>query len=302
MLNRIMKLKFLVPGLVVVILLIVLVAARTRSLDETDYATKRAMLVVRGIGHKLLLYAGDSTSLILPVKEIGNGRFQLEFQSPFAFMPDSLVSIVRRNISASGISNTYMVNVYDCSLKEMVYGFEIAPLRNNFVSCLGRVQPRRCYTIQITFTELSTASILPQGYAYLLGMIGFCLVALIGSNYFRKEKKSVAPEDTQDDHMQDAIKIGLLYFQPLKQIVTSKSGTVELSSKESKLLGILAAQQNQLIARDRLLKEVWEDEGVFTGRSLDMFISKLRKKLSSDPLVQIVSVHGKGYKLEVHQG
>jgi DNA-binding response OmpR family regulator len=47
-----------------------------------------------------------------------------------------------------------------------------------------------------------------------------------------------------------------------------------------------------------LLKRVWEDEGVITGRSLDVFISKLRKKLKNDPSVQIVNVHGKGYKLE----
>jgi DNA-binding response OmpR family regulator len=46
------------------------------------------------------------------------------------------------------------------------------------------------------------------------------------------------------------------------------------------------------------LKKVWEDEGVITGRSLDMFVSKLRKKLSNDPHVQIAGVHGKGYRLE----
>ena len=69
--------------------------------------------------------------------------------------------------------------------------------------------------------------------------------------------------------------------------------------KEAKLLSIFATRQNDLISREELLKKVWEDDGVFTGRSLDMFISKLRKKLKNDPCVQITNVHGKGYKLEI---
>ncbi|NBP70070.1 MAG: winged helix family transcriptional regulator [Cytophagia bacterium] len=56
---------------------------------------------------------------------------------------------------------------------------------------------------------------------------------------------------------------------------------------------------NEPITRDQLLKEGWEDEGVIVGRSLDVFISKLRKKLIKDPKVQITNIHGIGYKLEV---
>ena len=55
------------------------------------------------------------------------------------------------------------------------------------------------------------------------------------------------------------------------------------------------------IGRDQLMKEVWEDEGVIVGRSLDMFVSKLRKKLQADPRASILNVHGKGYKLVIGQ-
>ena len=65
------------------------------------------------------------------------------------------------------------------------------------------------------------------------------------------------------------------------------------------MLGIFAENINTEVPRERLQKEVWEDEGVIVGRSLDMFISKLRKKLSTEPGIQIVSIHGKGYKLIV---
>jgi DNA-binding response OmpR family regulator len=55
----------------------------------------------------------------------------------------------------------------------------------------------------------------------------------------------------------------------------------------------------ELTSRDDLIQQVWINEGVITGRSLDMFVSKLRKKLSADPALRITNVHGKGYKLEV---
>lgn len=76
-------------------------------------------------------------------------------------------------------------------------------------------------------------------------------------------------------------------------------GTIPLSKKESKILGILTANVNQLTDRAFLLQEVWENEGVITSRSLDMFISKLRKKLDLDSSVRILNVHGRGYKLEI---
>jgi DNA-binding response OmpR family regulator len=74
---------------------------------------------------------------------------------------------------------------------------------------------------------------------------------------------------------------------------------IDLTGTETRLLLIFALSPNETIERSRLQKEIWEDEGVIVGRSLDMFISKLRKKLESDPNSNIVVVRGKGYKLEI---
>jgi DNA-binding response OmpR family regulator len=74
--------------------------------------------------------------------------------------------------------------------------------------------------------------------------------------------------------------------------------TIELSVKEAKALSILASNLNQVVGRDLLMKEIWEDDGVFViTRNVDVLISKLRKRLSADPFVKIVNVHGKGYKM-----
>jgi DNA-binding response OmpR family regulator len=75
--------------------------------------------------------------------------------------------------------------------------------------------------------------------------------------------------------------------------------TKDLTGTESRVLRIFALSPNETIDRSRLQKEIWEDEGVIVGRNLDMFISKLRKKLEFDPNIKIVVIRGKGYKLEI---
>ena len=75
---------------------------------------------------------------------------------------------------------------------------------------------------------------------------------------------------------------------------------ISLSKKECELLEIFVANPNQIIKRDELEKRVWEDNGVFVGRSLDTYISKLRKKLKDDDTVKLINIHGVGYKLEVN--
>jgi DNA-binding response OmpR family regulator len=84
-----------------------------------------------------------------------------------------------------------------------------------------------------------------------------------------------------------------------RQLITSKR-TIDLTGTETRLLLIFALSPNETIERKRLQKEIWEDEGIIVGRSLDMFISKLRKKLELDPNINIVVIRGKGYRLELN--
>ena len=88
-----------------------------------------------------------------------------------------------------------------------------------------------------------------------------------------------------------------LYYR--KHLLKFGNEEIQLSQKENKLLALFASQQNEILERDHLLKEIWEDEGVFVGRSLDMFVSKLRKKLIQDPNIQLKNVRGRGYVLQV---
>lgn len=65
-----------------------------------------------------------------------------------------------------------------------------------------------------------------------------------------------------------------------------------LTFRETKLLRLFASSPNQLLERDFILSQVWADEGVLVGRSIDVFVSRLRKKIAADPSFHIVAIHG----------
>ncbi|HEY6952140.1 MAG TPA: response regulator transcription factor [Bacteroidota bacterium] len=95
------------------------------------------------------------------------------------------------------------------------------------------------------------------------------------------------------------IKLGKLKFDRDRQVLSSRSGDRKLTSKESELLEMLCAHRNEVLYRNDILKSIWGDDSYFNSRSLDVFISKIRKFLSADPSLEIKNVHGKGYKLTV---
>ena len=82
-------------------------------------------------------------------------------------------------------------------------------------------------------------------------------------------------------------------------MLTSGPNQHKLTYREAKLLQLLANHPNQVLERDQILKLVWEDEGITVGRSVDVFISRLRKLLAEDPTLRITAVHGVGYRFEV---
>ena len=93
--------------------------------------------------------------------------------------------------------------------------------------------------------------------------------------------------------------IGSLSFDYPRQLLTHNGVAQKLTSKESELLKLLAQNLNQPVSRSFALKMVWGDDSYFNARSMDVYITKLRKYLKEDPTVQLVNVHGEGFKLIV---
>ena len=91
--------------------------------------------------------------------------------------------------------------------------------------------------------------------------------------------------------------IGGYSFDPLKQMLAYADQTIKLTTKESELLELLCRHENDILERNFALKTIWIDDNYFNARSMDVYITRLRKYLRKDPSVKILNVHGRGYKL-----
>jgi two-component system OmpR family response regulator len=107
-------------------------------------------------------------------------------------------------------------------------------------------------------------------------------------------KRSVGSASPRKEAMYS---IGNYTFDPLKQLLSIGSQPVKLTTKESELLELLCRHRNEILERNFALKSIWIDDNYFNARSMDVYITRLRKYLKKDPSVKILNVHGRGYKL-----
>jgi hypothetical protein len=273
------KRKYLYAFILLVFVFVTCMAFGMAGNSDFDIARKEVLL--RKIGHELLLQSGDSTSRVLPVKKIAENEYQIRFENELTFQSDSLVNTTRRLLANDPLTGDYVVDVLNCDNASVAFGFAISRnAKNNIVSCSKRKQPTACYTVNIKFKPMGMNT---AEKGFLLG--GLPLLAFVGFIFLRPVKpRKALPEDKYTR----TFTLGLI-----------NKNSIDLTGTETRLLLIFALSPNETIARSRLQKEIWEDEGVIVGRSLDMFISKLRKKLELDPSINIVVIRGKGYKLEI---
>jgi DNA-binding response OmpR family regulator len=92
-------------------------------------------------------------------------------------------------------------------------------------------------------------------------------------------------------------KLGKFVFDTQKQTLSMGDNASKLTTKESELLGLLCAHANEILERNYALKMIWGNDNYFNARSMDVYITKLRKLLKEDPTIEIINIHGKGYKL-----
>ena len=97
-------------------------------------------------------------------------------------------------------------------------------------------------------------------------------------------------------------KLGRFTFDTQKQQLIIDGRQTKLTTKESELLALLCAHANEILQREFALKTIWVDDNYFNARSMDVYITKLRKHLKEDSDIEIINIHGKGYKLIVPDG
>ncbi|HNP19552.1 MAG TPA: response regulator transcription factor [Fulvivirga sp.] len=103
--------------------------------------------------------------------------------------------------------------------------------------------------------------------------------------------------DHQIHNLLEPIELGKFTFNPEKRTLKSEKSEKHLTTKENELLKMLISHQNQVLVRKLALQHIWGDDSYFNARSMDVYIAKLRKYLKDDENVQILTVHGEGFKL-----
>ena len=284
------KRKYLFTLILLLFISVICAAFSMTGGDGFDVARREVLL--RRVGDELLSQSGDLTSRVLPVKKIAENEYQIRFEKPLTFHPDSLVNTTQRLLANDPLTHDYVVNVLNCGSYTVAYGYAISQnKKDDIIPCRGRKQPTACYMINVKFKP---AAINTTKNVYLLGSLPF--LALAGFIFFRSVKPRKALSNGQGTKI---FTFGLVLFDAKERKLVINKKTVYLTGTETRLLLIFALSPNEIIERSRLQKEIWEDEGVIVGRSLDMFISKLRKKLEPDPNISIVVIRSKGYKLEI---
>ncbi|WP_074407392.1 winged helix-turn-helix domain-containing protein [Aquimarina megaterium] len=260
--------------------------------EQTEEFSELVKIALRDVGNQLLLANQDSTSLVLPVVKLEKSKYQLSFENTLSFDPGDLVSIVKESFRKAGLPEQYRVKVLRCINKEVPYSYLIRnDVARDIVPCGGRILPKNCYTIEVRFTETASSSFNNQTLIYGILFIVFVFLLLV--LYKRKQLRDTKENDVR------YISLGSFRFYPKQHKLIKQTIEISLSKKECELLEIFVAHPNQIVKRDELIKKVWEDNGVIVGRSLDTYISKLRKKLKDDQAIKLTNIHGIGYKLEI---
>ena len=173
------KRKHLGGLLLLTFISIICVAFSMTGNDDFDFARREILL--RRIGHEILLQSGDSVSRVLPVKKIAKNEYQISFENAFTFQPESLVNTTQRFLAKDPLATDYVVNVLNCANASVAYGYAISKnKKDDIVACIGRRQPKACYIIDIKFKP---KGIITAKNGYLLGSL--TVLALVGFVFFQ---------------------------------------------------------------------------------------------------------------------
>ncbi|MEZ4857671.1 MAG: winged helix-turn-helix domain-containing protein [Flavobacteriaceae bacterium] len=285
---------------------------------QEEVFSERAKVALRVVGNELLLASQDSSSLVLPVVERTPFLYELSFEKPFTILPDSIQTLVSRTFLKAHLPSYYRVSLLLCDSGEVAYSYEMMGTpEKSLLPCNGRQLPKDCYVLNVRFlpTETQalfvtdTSSVANNNLIYTTKNEGvsifsnkknlwyfLLLVMLVPVGWWVFKRKRIAPVPETEENYQW---LGGFQFYPTQHLLVIEGVKVSLSNKECDILCIFVDKPNQIISREELTKRVWEDRGVVVGRSLDTYISKLRKKLQIDPTLKITNVHGVGYSLEL---
>jgi hypothetical protein len=271
-----------------IMIIVILISAGAFINKKNETPEKHLEVVLRNLGHQLLLTAKDSTSRVLPVKKLNENIYQVSFQNDFSFVSDTLINLVQRTFQKNALSTEYIVSLKNCKQNETVFAFEINSHTGDLTGCRGRKLELGCYVIEVDFLKKAQFNF----FWLLLLIIPLGLVGFYVKNKFRKQEEKESIIDNND-----YIQLGSFRFYADNNVLKIENNNITLSEKETKALKIFAENINQIVEREKLMKEIWEDKGIVVIiRNVDVWVYKLLNKLSDDSSIKFINVPGRGYK------
>ncbi|MBO0930869.1 winged helix-turn-helix domain-containing protein [Fibrella aquatilis] len=262
-------------------------------------SSEKVNLALRRTAHHLLRAAGDSTSTIAAVEQSNAQTYRLRLDHAFDY--DRLPGLLQASFRVHQITDPYDVAVLNCATGALQLGYSVTDLTDNqTVPCRGRLAQAGCYVLRVTFATPPAATPQRTNAWPLLALVG-ALVGLLVIGWRQQTRlPPAAPLAGKTTDNPNRLQFGQSYLDVMGQTLISGTHQHSLTYRETKLLRMLVGHANEVLDRDHILKQVWEDEGITVShRSVDVFISRLRKLLQDDPTVKITAVHGVGYRLEV---
>lgn len=274
------------------------VGSLTAPQKELKLYEDKINLALRRTGHHLLKSAGDSITEIPPVEKVGDHTWRLQLNHNFVYA--SLPALLHQSMKQYGIAVPYEVAVKRCDNKKIQLGYHLNDyLKAGEVPCQDRSEVLNCQFIEVSF--ITKESRIRSPWYYLWALLTPFAYFLWTRFQPRPKQHRVTNEQVEmvTIEREPVLQFGAYRLDYSGQKLMYKDNIHNLTYREAKLLHLFVTNANQILDRSTILEKVWADEGVLVGRSVDMFVSRLRKMLKEDPTIQIVAVHGIGYRLEV---
>lgn len=254
-------------------------------------------LALRRTADHLLRIAGDSTSQIPSIVQTKDGIWQIKLEQTFDY--DTLPAILQASLTLHHIDLAYDVLVKKCDDGTIALGYNhLDFLQQGNVACGGRKRSEDCQYIEVSFMQPipKTTTTLSNGLWLVLFLAGLLGVWL----YKRRPTahQSLPITTTTEPEIQGWTPIGNSKFDLSNQVLICGGSKQSLTFREAKLLSLFVTNINKVLDREYIIQQVWADEGVLVGRSVDVFVSRLRKKMADDNSLSLNVVHGVGYRLE----
>ncbi len=258
-------------------------------LDEEESVN----LALRQTAHNLYFIQGDSTSRIPPVSKESNNKYSIKVEQRIRY--DTMPVLLNQAILDYKIKNDYHVTISSCEKKEILLGYNLLSFENRQIPCLSREHQALCNIITLTLKKAQTSSGIFGYLSVLMVFIGF-----VSHLYPKLSLKEDVPSKLDPQQSFEVLHLGGSDFTPTNLLLVTNGDEKILTFREGKLLELFFRNPNQVLNRDDIQDQVWGEEGVIVGRSIDVFVSRLRKILKENEKLNIKTVHGIGYRLEVN--